>query len=206
MSDVLEVAAREAVGKRANRRLRATGSVPAILYGHGETPSNLAISIDKLRPVLRHGAKVVDLTGAVAGQAVVQDLQWDTFGRDLLHVDLLRVDPNEKVHIVVPVELKGEAPGGFEGGVVELTLREVEVEAAPASIPERLHVDVSSLQVGGSLSVSDIIDLPEGCSMVTSTDAMVVHCIKPMDTSDEAAEATGAEPEVIGKKDEADEG
>lgn len=202
MSDQLEVAERTLIGKRSNRRLRATGSVPAILYGHGETPVNLAITIDKLRPVLRHGAKVVDLSGAAGGQAIVQDLQWDTFGRELLHVDLLRVAAGEMVTVTVPIELKGEAPGGFEGGLVEQTLREVEIEAAPANIPERLHIDISELHLDGSLLAGDINDLPDGANLVTPADTMAVHCVKPLDDVGEEGEAAAGEPEVLGKKDE----
>lgn len=203
MSDLLEVEPRTTVGTRANYKLRATGSVPAVLYGHKETPVNLTISIDKLRPVLRHGAKVVDLKGGADGQAVVQDLQWDTFGRQLLHVDLLRVSADEKIHVTVPIELKGEAPGSFDGGVVELTLREVEIEATPASIPERLHIDVSELHQGGSMNASDIIDLPPGCALITPADKMAVHCVTPLADDDETADPAAAdEPEVVGKKDE----
>ena len=203
MSDTLQVDARSAVGKRANRKLRSTGSVPAVLYGHGEEPTNLSITIDHLRPVLRHHAKVVDLSGAVDGKAVIQDLQWDTFGRELLHVDLLRVIKGEKIHVTVPVEIKGEAPGSLAGGMLEQTLREVEIEAIPSNVPDQLHVDVSSLEVGGSLSVGDISDLPEGCVLVTAADTMAVHCIQPAGESDETdAAPTGAEPEVIGKKEE----
>lgn len=203
MSDALQVEARDKVGSRNSMKLRSTGMIPAVLYGNDEAPVHLQISRVNLRSVLRHGANLVDLAGAATGQALLQDMQWDTFARDLLHVDLLRVKAGQLLHVAVPVELKGEAPGGFEGGLVEQVLREVEIEAPPSALPERLHIDVSELHMDGSMTVGQIFDLPQGAKFVTSEDEMVVHCVPPAgepDEGDVAAEA--GEPEVVGKKPE----
>ena len=91
MSDILEVKTRDAVGSRNSQRLRSAGQLPAVLYGHGEETLNLAVRLDQIRGVLRHGGRIVQLQGAASGQALVQDTQWDTFGARLLHLDLLRV-------------------------------------------------------------------------------------------------------------------
>ncbi|MEM9187213.1 MAG: 50S ribosomal protein L25 [Planctomycetota bacterium] len=201
MPDPLEVAVRSEIGSRSSRKLRATGKLPAVLYGHGEDPVSLVVSFDQLRGVLRHGGKVVDLQGAVTGQALLQDTQWDTFGTSVLHIDLMRVDAGELVHVEVEVELKGEAAGQREGGMIDQTLRAVEIEAAPAAIPEKLHLDITELHLGGSMSASEIVDLPEGAKLVTDGGAMVVHCVAPAGDSDDAAvPITGAEPEVVGGK------
>lgn len=206
MSDTLQVEARQALGSANSRRLRAEGMVPAILYGHKEEPVSLAISSKQIRAALKHNAKVVNLDGAADGQALLQDIQWDTFHRHLLHLDLLRVDAGEKVHVTVPVELKGDAEGLKEGGIVEQMLMSVEINAAPASIPEVLHLDVTELHLGGSMSASDILDLPEGAELVTDATAMLVHCVPPAGAP--SLDAVGEEPgdpEVIGKKEEGEE-
>ena len=200
MSDTLQVDARKELGSRSSRRLRAEGVVPAVLYGHKEEPVSLAVQSDEIRKALKHNAKVVDLQGAASGQALVQALQWDTFHRHLLHVDLLRVDATERVHISVQIELKGDAAGSNEGGVVEQTLMHAEVEAPPASIPEVLHVSVEDLHLGGSLTAGQITDLPEGAELQTPADTVVAHCVPPAGAPalDSVAEEAGS-PEVIGK-------
>ena len=107
MSDVLEVSARESLGKLNSRRLRAEGILPAVLYGHGKEPVSLMLPADQLHASLRHGAHVVELQGAATGQALLQAIQWDTFQQHLLHVDLLRVDSKERVKVQVEVVLRG---------------------------------------------------------------------------------------------------
>ncbi len=205
MSDTLQVESRESLGSANSRRLRAEGKVPAILYGHKEEPVSLSVTHEQVRAALQHNAKVVNLAGAADGQAVVQAVQWDTFHRHLLHLDLLRVDAGERVHVTVPVELKGESVGVNEGGVVEQVLTTVELEAAPASIPEVLHVDVSELHLGGSMSVAEITDLPEGATMLTDGSSMLVHCVPPAGApSLDSVAAEAGEPEVVGKDKEED--
>lgn len=200
MSDTLSVATRENLGSRASQRLRAEGVVPAVLYGHKEDALSLAVPAEQVRKALGHNAKVVNLDGAASGQAVIQAIQWDTFHRHLLHIDLLRVDAGEKVHVNVPLELKGEAPGSNEGGVVELMIHSIDLEAAPASIPEVLHVSVEDLHLGGSLTAGQITDLPEGAELQTPADTVVAHCVPPAGAPalDSVAEEAGS-PEVIGK-------
>ena len=204
MSEVLEVAAREKRGTLNNRRLRLSGSLPAVLYGHGQDSVSLSIPTDQMETTLRHGAKVVELKGAASGQALLQDIQWDTFQRDILHVDLLRVDADERITVVVSLATRGEAPGEHEGGIVELVKREVEIETSPANIPDTLHIPVKDLHLGGALNASDIEDLPPGASVVGDVDATLVHCVEPTAApeEEEEGEAASAEPEVIGRKED----
>ncbi len=202
MSEVLEVAARQQCGKLNNRRLRHGGQLPAILYGHGKESVSLSISADQLKTSLRHGAKVVELQGAEKGQALLQDIQWDTFQQYVLHVDLLRVDAKDRVKITVPVVLRGEAPGTHEGGVVEQVVRQIEIETSPANIPENLVANVNDLHLGDSLVASGLEGMPSGATVVGDADAMVAHCIRPtvMSDEEEVAAEGGHEPEVIGRK------
>lgn len=201
MSDTLTAARREKTGTRASIKLRAEGQVPAVLYGHKEEPLSLSLEAKEVRKSLAHHAKVVNLTGDASGQAVLQAVQWDTFHRHLLHIDLLRVDAGERVHVTVPLEMKGDAAGANEGGVVTMVVDHIELEAAPASIPEVLHVDVTELHLGGNLHAGEISDLPEGAKLLTDPDTVVVHCVPPAGAPklDDVAAGDG-EPEVIGEK------
>ncbi len=204
MSEVLEVAKRELHGKLNNGRLRRSGKLPAVLYGHGKEPISLTVTVDGLTASLRHGAKVVELKGAADGQALFQDIQWDTFQQHVLHVDLLRVDAKDRVTIEVDLLLRGEAPGEHEGGVVEHLVHHLEIETDPGHIPENLHVNVNHLHLGGSLKIKDIIDLPEGAKVVGDAEMVLVQCVEPVEAPKEEV-AEGAEPEVIGRKADDDE-
>ncbi len=202
MSEVLEVMPREKFGTLNNRRLRLSGKLPAVLYGHGKESVSLSIPADQVETTLRHGAQVVDLKGAANGQALLQAIQWDTFQREILHVDLLRVDAQDRIKVVVSIALRGEAPGEHEGGVVDVLLREIEIETAPASVPETLHLSIKDLHLGGSLKASDIEDLPEGALVVGESDPVIVQCVEPTVAQDEEAVEGTVEPEVIGRKDD----
>jgi large subunit ribosomal protein L25 len=207
MSELLHVENRKVVGKRNNARLRRAGRLPAVLYGHGEEAVSLTLAADELEASLRHGAKVVDLDGAASGKALLQDVQWDTFFQHVLHVDLLRVRAGEKVKIDVPIELRGEAPGSREGGVIEQMVHSIEIEVALDVIPDKLHLNINRLEIGGQLTAADIEDLPQGARILDDLDMMIVHCIQPVAVEEEevAEEAGAAEPEVIGKGKEEDE-
>jgi large subunit ribosomal protein L25 len=206
MSDLLHVDERKSRGKRNNLRLRRHGRLPAVLYGHGEAPVSLELAADELEASLRHGAKVLDLEGAATGKALLHEVQWDTFFQHVLHVDLLRVMAGEKVTIDVPVELRGEAPGVLNGGIIEQILHSVEIEVPLDVVPEKLHLNINRLEIGGELAIKDIIDLPPGATVLADADETIVHCIMPAaDEAEEAAEAATAEPEVISKGKEEDE-
>jgi len=209
MANQLHVERRTKLGKRNNRRLRWEGKLPAVLYGHGEETLSLTLPAEQLESAVRHGAKVVELDGAASGKALLQDVQWDTFFHQILHVDLLRVKAGEKVTVEVPIELKGEAPGVNEGGIIEQMIHSVEIEVPLDLVPEKLHVRVNQLQIGGELFIRDIADLPAGATVLVDPDEIVVHCKLPMVQEEEepAAEAAGAaEPEVIAKGKEKEEG
>jgi large subunit ribosomal protein L25 len=207
MANLLNVEPRTTFGKRNNRRLHRAGKLPAVLYGHGEESVSLTLGSDQLEAVVRHGAKVVDLEGAVSGKALLQEVIWDTFFHQVLHVDLLRVMAGDKVTVDVPIELKGEAPGVNDGGIIEHLIHSVEIEVPLDLVPEKLHIRIGALKVGGELYIKDISDLPAGATVNADPDEVVVHCLLPStDEEAEAEEGTGAEPEVIAKGKEKEEG
>ena len=120
MAETLKVELRTNLGKHNTRRLRRAGSVPAILYGHQQDPVCLSLASEEVDAAIRHGGRLVNLAGAMSEQAFIRDLQWDTFGLHVLHVDFSRISEHEVVEVVVAIELRGEAPGVREGGVIKL--------------------------------------------------------------------------------------
>ena len=195
----LVVKTRAENGSAACRRLRWDGQVPGNIYGHNAPPTSVMISAEALIPVIQSGTKVVDveLDGKV-DKAVVREIQWDVFGRNIQHFDLLRVDPNERVNIVVPLELKGTAPGVLVGGVLEQTMHSITIDCLAYQIPDTIQVRIANLELGKSIHVSDLV-LPEGSHAHAQADAIVVHVIQPK-VQEEVATASPTEPETIGKK------
>ena len=160
MGEVFHVKLREQTGKRRMRRLRDSGAVPAILYGHGEAPVNLAIANDEVKALLRHGARVVDLEGAVSEKAFIREMQWDTYGIDVLHIDLTRVSADERVTVEVAVDLRGISPGVAEGGVIDHVTHTVEIECLVIAIPEKLILRLTELKLNGHLNASRWLPIP----------------------------------------------
>ncbi len=200
MAETLNVKKRDSRGKRESRRLRRGGHIPAILYGHGEANFSLAIPADEMSSVVRRGGRVVDLKGAVNEKALIRDLQWDIYGIKVLHVDFARVSEHERIEVKVSVELRGQAVGVKDGGVVEHLVHEVEIECEALSIPDKLELNVNDLAVDGQLTGADL-KLPPGVKLISDPEAVIVHCVPARDEEALAAPAaTGAEPEVIGRK------
>ncbi len=207
MRAVLNASVRTEVGSNGVKKVRKTGRVPAVLYGHGEQNVNLSLCAEELHSVLRHGARLVDLKGDVTDTALVRDLQWNTYGTDVLHVDLARVSAEERVRVSVPLETRGTAIGTREGGIVELVMHEIEIECPAGSIPDKIEVRVHEMHVGHSLRAGEI-PLPEGASLLADPDIIVVHCVgRALEEEEVAAEAAAetAEPELIGRKGKAEE-
>jgi large subunit ribosomal protein L25 len=205
MAEILNVKARNSRGKREARRLRRAGTIPAVLYGHGEATKSLAVIAEEMAAVVRHGGRVVELAGAVQEKAFIRELQWDTFGTEVLHVDFARVSEHERIEVKVSLELRGHAAGIKDGGVVEQLIHELEIECEALSIPDKLELNVSELQIDGQLTAADV-QLPVGVTLVSDPAMVVAHCVMARVEEEEAAPAVGAaEPEVIGRKPEEEE-
>ena len=212
MAENLNVKRREKLGGGNNRRLRQTCNVPAVLYGHGEASIALTIESTAIMNVIRHGHNLVRLQGDVSEGAFIKAVQWDTYGKGVVHIDLLRVSDTEKVRTTVAVELKGTAVGLSEGGIIEFVLHELEIECPAAAVPEKLIVNVNDLHLGKAIHAKEV-SLPEGAKVLDDPDLVVVHCIAPHAVEETAAgpvaEPGAAEPELIRKEktaeDEAEE-
>jgi large subunit ribosomal protein L25 len=205
---------RENGGKGVARTLRSSGRVPAVIYGHGREPQSLSIDTRELEKLLSHISAentVIDLSvDGKSSRTLIREIQRHPFKRQILHVDFQELVAGEKVIVRLPIVLVG-VPAGvrMDGGVLDQTMRELEVEVDPANIPNHVEIDVTELHIGASLHVSDI-PLPEGVEVVGDPDASVAVISAPRAAVEEvAAEAveTSAEPEVIRqKKADEDEG
>ncbi|TWU55716.1 50S ribosomal protein L25 [Rubripirellula reticaptiva] len=199
MADVFQVETRTEVGSAATRRLRMTGMVPAVLYGHGEANKHLAIPEAQVRSVLRHHGKMVELSGDCKETALVSDVHWDPFGIDVLHLDLIRVNLKELVEVTVPINLHGESIGVREGGMLLENFHEVEIRCPAGQIPESISLNVTELGLGANMTAGDL-ELGEGIELITPADTVVCHVEEPRTSSaDDDGAAQEVEPEVIAK-------
>jgi large subunit ribosomal protein L25 len=197
----LEVREREATGSRVSKRLRKEGLVPGILYGSGK-PRAFVVGERELRRALggdhgMHAILDVVLEGQqTAHHAVLKDYQLDPRRSALLHVDLHEVRLDRPIQTQVAVELVGDPVGVGLGGLLTQTVREVTVEALPMSVPERLEVDVSALDIGDSVRISDIVP-PEDVAILDDPEAVVAAVAAPrrVEEIEEAVEGEEAEAE-----------
>jgi large subunit ribosomal protein L25 len=195
----ISVKLRDTHGKRRNRRLRDTGHVPAVLYGHKQAAQSLTLSADELDAAVRHGNRFVELQGDIKEKAFIKEVQWNTWGNQILHVDFARVSEHEKVHVTVPVELRGESPGTKDGGVVKHVLHSIELECEAASVPEKIDVNINHLEFNQTFHVSDL-ELPAGAKALIDETTIVVSCSLPVEVSEEETAQGEGEPEIIGRK------
>lgn len=198
MNDALDVTLRKTTGSAEARRLRRSGMVPAILYGHGEPCVGLSVKREAVEAAIRHASRIVQLQGAVKTGALIRDLQWDAFGTEPMHVDFLRVSATDRVRVKVPVELKGECPGQRSGGTVNLVHHEIELECSADHMPERVFAPVGQLEVGHAVRIREL-ELPAGARAILDAEEAVVTCTLAGRKGTEEAAAV-AEPEIIGRK------
>lgn len=190
---------RETGKKGANRRLRKSGEIPAILYGRGETPVAISINTKTLTHLLKGAAGTnalidLDLKGKSGGEpivAILKDYQRDAILHTITHVDLLKINMKEKITVKVPVHVTGKAIGQTKGGLVELVRRELEVRCLPDSIPGKIDVDITSVDIGHSLHVKDLT-WPAGVEPAQVGDLTVVSIVAPREEVVEVAPVAAA--------------
>jgi large subunit ribosomal protein L25 len=193
-------------GTHAARRLRKTGQVPGVVYGHKEATVAIAVPGDELATAIRKGSRVIDLKqGDAVQRALIKELQWDPLGHDILHVDFTRISKDEKLELPVRIELRGTAPGVTAGGVLSQQLHEVTVECLADSIPSSIRVSIANLQIGDVIHIRDVT-LPPGVAIKEDADAVVVQVtVAAAEEAVTAPAAESAEPEIIGKVKEDEE-
>jgi len=222
MEAILEATKRSTKGKNEARRLRASGRIPAVIYGaqkEGDTAPPVAVAVDP-KPFMRilHSKSGLNtlitfkLDGEKDARVLVRGVQLDPVSHHLLHADFYRVNMDRKLTVTVPVQLHGEARGvKTDGGVLDFVHREIELECLPAEIPNAIDVDISNLGIGDAIHVRDLAG-SASWTPISDPDMMLVHIVT-IKVVEEAAATTAdgavaapvaaaggaAEPEVIKK-------
>jgi large subunit ribosomal protein L25 len=204
----LSVEERDERGTRAARRLRRSGFVPGVIYG-GSDGDSTSFKVDSrvLRQVLVDGSALFDVKvgRGKARPVIVKDQQFHPVRDELLHIDLLEVRLDEKIHSTVSVELTGveEAPGVKEGGVLEHVTRELNIEALPTDIPEHVTVDVSDMEVAATKPLSEVAAPPGVTFLDDPQETVIATVVVPTEVEEPEVEE---ETELVGEEGELPEG
>jgi large subunit ribosomal protein L25 len=216
MSNSVSLAAslRTGTGKQAAKQLRRDGLIPGIVYGGGSDPETVQVPELAILYLLRHTSLTsvvsMGIDGGTDANVLVRAPVRHPLTDKLIHVDFLRVSETSRVTINVPVEIIGHAVGIEAGGILDIVLHEISLDCAAMSIPDHIQVDVSALEMGQNISVSDL-DVPDGINIHTDHDATIATVSYPIaEVEEEEEEIEGAEdemtePELIGGKEEDDE-
>lgn len=197
----LKVEKRTGSGKYKAFDLRKTGFIPGVIYGKGMTNESIIISLKEFAILLHKGERIIDLdVDGTQRKVIIKDVQHGVYDKDILHADFRAIREDETIDVTVMVELTGEAPGIAAGGMLEQNMHEVEVRCLPKNLPDRILVDVSSLQMG-DVAYSDVLPKLDGVQYLIHGNASVVSCHHPA-RAEAAADASDAPaiPEVIGEK------
>jgi large subunit ribosomal protein L25 len=200
---------REQIGKGAARKARAAGRIPAVIYGHGETPRAIAVDFREFEVALRDhkGSNAIVNLNLSGGEvtALVRDVQYDPLSRLIIHLDFQHISLTEQIEVEVPVHFVGTPVGVKDGGgILEHLLRTLKVKCLPTAIPAGIDVDVTALEIGMNLHVSDLVP-NAGYEIITEADVAVAAVVAPAAEEVVAAPVegevvAGAEPEVVGAK------
>jgi len=156
----LQVKIRKDTGSLKSRKNRKSGLIPAILYGHKQENLKLLLNEKEFAKALDTDAKMVNLTwNGTEEIAIIKDVQFDTFGKKILHVDFVRIALTERVTTHVPVVLYGTSQGVKEGGILDHAMKEVEIECLPTEIPKNIRINISGLTIGETIHIKDM-ELP----------------------------------------------
>jgi large subunit ribosomal protein L25 len=192
------------LGTKHTRRIRAKGQIPAILYGHGEAAVAVALDAHEIDKALHHNCRVLslDIDGANS-QYLIKAIQYDHLDTTPIHLDLVRVNLDERVQVTVAVELRGTPKGAVDGGVLTQYINSIDVECVVTAIPEDFHPSVADLGLNDSLLVKDL-KFPAGMTPLIDLEEKIATCRVPLESAAEGEEALegaegGAEPEVIGR-------
>ena len=197
---------RKVAGRNANERIRRAGMVPGVVYGHGEAPDFVAVSQRDLEVVLHKQAHVVKLSvGGGEKQYFIKEVQYDHLQKSPIHIDLLRVDPNERIKVSVPIELRGSPIGLTVGGEIIQPISDLEIECKLVEIPESIRVKIDNLNIGQAIHVKEL-ELPRDVKALHHPEEVVISVrMKKVDVPVAVAgapvEGAVAEPEVIGRVD-----
>lgn len=210
MAELLKATKRTESGTRKARALRKEGLLPAVLYGHGEGTLALTLHEHELEVALMHGERLLEIeVDGKRQNALIKDIQYDTWGQKILHIDLTRVSLDELVTVTVKITLLGTPIGVDEGGSLQQAMTSTEIQCRVDQIPEEIRVQVNALNIDDAIHLSDI-ELPEGSELLGDAEALVCNVVTIAEEVVEEVEAEeegdgSSEPEVIGAKPEDEE-
>ncbi len=193
----LQAKIRKGSGSIKSRKNRKAGLIPAVLYGHKQESIMLSLDKKEFSKVIDARTKMVNLKMDNSEEtALIKEVQFDTFGKEMLHVDFVRTDLTEKIVTHVPIVLYGASSGVKEGGVLDHALKEIEIECLPAAVPDSIRINISELEIGSTIHISDI-ELPANAKALGSTDAIVVSAHFAAEEKEATEEELAAGPEII---------
>ncbi|MFO0847031.1 MAG: 50S ribosomal protein L25 [Gemmataceae bacterium] len=196
----LTVQSRGGKGSRKAAKLRKQGLLPGVVYGHKQDVAQVSLNYEEFdRAVRKQHARALTISlNGKSETVLIKELQWDHLGQHMVHVDLWRVDKDETVKVVVPVELRG-APKSMGGGVLDQPLHTLHVECLAIAIPDSIRIDITNLTLGNPVHVREL-NLPAGVKVLEAPEAVVVQIKLAGLEPTTPTEATGAEPEVLTAK------
>ncbi len=213
MPTVIEAQARAAGGKNANRRLRKSGKIPAVIYGPGKQPVVVSVNPKDVVDILysdagRNTIVALSVDGSEQNTAMIKDYQMDPVKGDLIHADFLEIAMDRALELTVSIELVGEAEGvKLSGGIMDFVTRSIEVECLPSDIPDSIKVDVSALKINDYIRVKNL-EIDSRVKVLSDPEVVIVTIVPPTkEEIPEEAVAEPVEPELVkkGKAEEAAE-
>lgn len=199
---------REKTGRSNTRKLRREGLIPAVIYGKEQETMHLVLDEREFHKVLSKvggenaliDLKVEEDKKKLSSKTVIiKEVQRDFLTHRPLHIDFQSVRLTEKIRIKVPISIKGEAPGVKAGGILDHSLREIEIECLPRDIPEKIEVNISNLEIGDAIHIKDVA-FPPGVVPTEDREVSILSIIPPKVEEEKVPEEEITEPEVIKKE------
>lgn len=199
----INVKVRDNKGTRNARRLRAEGLIPCNVYGHGQANESVAMDEHDVLSLVKHGERLLELN--INGQmenVLVKEVQYDSMGDEILHLDLARVNLDERVEVTVPIMLRGTPAGAAEGGVLQQIISAVTIECLVTAIPDEIRQSVAEMKLGDHLTAGQLT-LPQGAALKGNPEAIIATVSLIIEAEEAPAAVEGpAEPEVLTAKKE----
>ncbi len=188
-------------GTRVARRLRKSGRIPAVIYGHKQAVVPVTLGHDDVLRMVKSPSHLAELDlGGTTETVLIREVQWDHLGKEVLHLDFARVSAEEIVETEVPVEIRGHAAGIAAGGIVEHLVHSLSIKCKAGAIPDSIKVDISGLDLDQGIHVRDLA-LPPDVTADAEPDLLLVHVVTRAAAPEPTEEAPAAEvptqPEVI---------
>ena len=182
LSDLtIEVSNRDQTGRQANKKLRASGRIPIVLYGK-DTNKSLSLDDRSLRTLIRKASGTTSLMRLLGDKGedelvLIKDIQMDPIKNSILHIDFVQVNRGEELQTKVPLKIIGEADGvKSQGGILEVLVNEIEIRCRPSNLPSQIEIDISELGLGENYQVKNLPDL-EGISFTADLESVLVYCV-----------------------------